>query len=66
MGEVVSHSRVRIQRVRGSMRWTYLPGEWEPGLFGVPLGAAERYRVAPSQHEPHATTLDHAVAATAG
>ena len=66
MGEVVYRSRVRIERVRGPLRRAYLPVEREPVLFGVHSEVAEHYRVDPARHEPHATTLDYLVAATAG
>ena len=66
MSEVVYRSLVRIQRVRGPLRRAYLPAEAEPVLFGVHGAVAEHYRVDPSQHEAHATTLDYVVAAAAG
>lgn len=64
--EVVYRSRVRIERVKGPLRRAYLPVEPEPVLFGVHSEIAEHYGVDPNVHEPHATTLDYLVAATAG
>jgi len=37
-----------------------------PVKFGVHSEIAEHYGVDPQVHEPHATTLDYVVAATAG
>jgi len=64
--QVVYTSRVRIERVKGPLRRAYLPQESEPVLFGVHSEVAEHYKVDPNIHEPHATTLDYVVAATAG
>ena len=54
---VVYRSRVRIERVRGSLRRAYLPAEQEPTLFGVHSEIAQHYGVDPTIHTPHATTL---------
>jgi hypothetical protein len=62
----VYRSQVRIERVRGPLRRAYLPAEEEPVLFGVHGAVAEHYKVDPSQHDAHATTLDYVVAAAAG
>jgi len=59
-------SRVRIERVKGSLRRAYLPSQREPVLFGVHDEVAEHYKAAPGSFEPHATTLDYVVAAAAG
>ena len=64
--QVVYTSRVRIERVKGPLRRAYLPQEAEPVLFGVHSEIAEHYGVTPDISEPHATTLDYVVAATAG
>jgi len=58
-------SRVRIERVKGSLRRAFLPAEPEPVLFGVHDEVAAHYK-APPGFEPHATTLDYVVAAAAG
>jgi hypothetical protein len=66
MGEVRYVSRVRIERVKGSLRRAYLPAERDPVRFGVHDEVAEHYRATPGAFEPHATTLDYVVAAAAG
>ena len=64
--EVVYTSTVRIERVKGPLRRAYVPQEDEPTFFGVHSEVAQHYGVDPEIHEPHATTLDYVVAATAG
>jgi hypothetical protein len=63
---VVYTSNVRIERVGGPLRRAYLPVEQEPILFGMHSEIAEHYKYDMAVHEPHATTLDYVVAATAG
>ncbi|MHB8668931.1 MAG: hypothetical protein ACYC7B_15600 [Burkholderiales bacterium] len=63
---VAYRSRVRIERVKGPIRRAYLPAESEPVTFGVHSEVAAHYGVKPENSEPHATTLDYLVAATAG
>ena len=63
---VVYVSNSRIDRIRGPFRKAYLPQVLEPVLFGVHSEVAEHYGVKPDDYEPHATTLDYIVAATAG
>lgn len=64
--DVVYTSDVRIERVKGPLRRAYLPAEDEHVLFGVHSEIAEHYGVDQNVHEPHATTIDYVVAATAG
>jgi hypothetical protein len=64
--QVVYTSYVRIERVKGPLRRAYLPQEDAPVRFGVHSEVAEHYGVDLNVHEPHATTLDYVVAATAG
>lgn len=59
-------SKVRIERVKGSLRRAYLPAKREPVLFGVHDEVAEHYQATPGAYEPHSTTLDYVVAAAAG
>ncbi|TMC31764.1 MAG: hypothetical protein E6I84_01950 [Chloroflexi bacterium] len=59
-------SRVRIERVKGSLRRAYLPAQREPVIFGVHDEVAEHYQATPGTFEPHTTTLDYVVAAAAG
>ena len=66
MAEVAYRSQVRIERVKGPLRKAYLPATPEPILFGVHGAVARHYRVSEDVVEPHATTLDHVVAAAAG
>ncbi len=66
MSHVVYRSEVRTERVKGPLRRAYLPAEQQPVLFGVHGAIAEHYKVPPAVLEPHATTLDYIVAATAG
>jgi hypothetical protein len=66
MSDVVYRSHVRIERVKGSVRRAYLPEENQPVIFGVHGAVAEHYKVPKAVLEPHATTLDYVVAATAG
>ena len=63
---VVYRSRVRVERVKGSLRRAFLPAEPAPVLFGVHSAIAEHYGADPATLEPHAATLDYLVAATAG
>lgn len=64
--DIVYESNVRIERVKGPFRRAYLPVEHEPIAFGVHSEIAEHYGVDKQVHEPHATTIDYLVAATAG
>jgi hypothetical protein len=62
----VYRSVIRIERVKGPLRRAYLPVDQAPVLFGLHSEVAEHYGVDTTIHEPHATTLDYLVAATAG
>lgn len=66
MGEVKYRSQVKIERVKGTIRRAYLPGESQPVIFGVHGAIAEHYKVPPDVLEPHASTLDYVIAATGG
>jgi hypothetical protein len=66
MGEVKYVSRVRIERIRGSLRRAQIPGEDEPVYFGVHHEVAEHYGVAAPGDAERATTLDYIVAAAGG
>lgn len=63
---VVYRSRVRVERVKGSLRRAFLPAEPAPVLFGVHSEIAAHYGVDPKVLQPHAATLDYLVAGTAG
>jgi hypothetical protein len=64
--QVAYTSHVRIERIKGPVRRAWLPAETAPVIFGVHGAVAEHYKVPPDILEPHATTLDYIVAATAG
>ena len=64
--QVVYVSNSRIERLRGPLRRAYLPARDDPVLFGVHSEVAEHYGVDPDVHDPHTTTIDYVVAATAG
>src|SRR5438874_12748525 len=66
MGEVAYRSEVRVERVKGPLRRAYLPAEKEPVLFSTHGPVAAHYKAQPGTYEPHATTLDYVVAASAG
>lgn len=63
---VVYRSQVRIERVKGPLRRAYLPAAEAPVHFGLHSEIAEHYGLDPAVHEPHTTTIDYLVAATAG
>ena len=67
MSSVVYTSRVHIERQKGPLRIAQLPGEIEPVVFSVHGAIAEHYKMDPkSLTDPHASTIDYVIAATAG
>jgi len=64
--QVVYVSKSRIERIRGPLRRAHLPARDEPVFFGVHSEVAEHYSIDPDVHDPHTTTIDYVVAATAG
>jgi hypothetical protein len=67
MSDVVYVSKSRIERKAGPLRIAYLPGESQPVAFSVHGAIAEHYKVDPGKlKEPHSSTLDYVIAATAG
>jgi len=66
MAEIAYRSQVRVERVKGSLRYAYLPVEKEPVKFATHGAVAKHYGAKEGQYEPHATTLDYVVAAAAG
>lgn len=66
MSEVVYRSKSVIERVSGPLRRAHVPGETQPVTFGVHGEIAQHYGRAPGSFDPHATTIDYVVAATAG
>jgi hypothetical protein len=67
MSDVVYTSKVRIERKAGPLRIAYLPGEAQPVAFSVHGAIAVHYKMDPAKlGESHASTIDYAIAATAG
>lgn len=67
MSQVIYTSKVFIERKGGPIRIAQLPGEPQPVVFSVHGAIAEHYKVNPAFIvEPHASTLDYVIAATAG
>jgi hypothetical protein len=67
VAEVAYISKARIERKVGPVRIAYLPGEPQPVVFSVHGAIAEHYKVDPAKlTEPHASTIDYVIAATAG
>ncbi len=66
MSDVVYRPVIRIERFEGSVRKAQLPAEAAPTIFGTHGEVAAHYGRAPGTFEPHATTLDHVIAATGG
>lgn len=66
MAEIAYRSQVRVERLKGPIRKAYLPAEDAPVYFGTHGLVARHYKVRPEDNQPHATTLDYIVAATAG
>lgn len=63
--EVVYVSNVRVERIKGPLRRTFIPAENDPIYFSVHSEIAEHYGVDMNVVEPHTTTLDMVVASTA-
>jgi hypothetical protein len=66
MAETVYRSEITLERLENGIRRAKLPGEGAPVQFGVHGAIAEHYGRAPGSYDPHATTIDYLVAATAG
>lgn len=67
MSDVVYTSKSRIERKAGPVRVAHLPGEEKPVTFSVHGAIAEHYKVDPAKiGEPHTSTIDYVIAATAG
>ena len=66
MSEVAYRSQVRVERVKGPLRRAFLPVDEQPVLFSTHGEIAAHYNAKPGTFEPHATTIDYLVAATAG
>ncbi len=66
MADIAYRSKVRVERIKGSLRHATLPETPEKVVFGTHGAVAEHYKAKPGQYEPHATTIDYLVAAAAG
>lgn len=66
MGELAYVSQVRVERLGGSLRAAYLPGEQEPIVYGMHGAVAEHYGAQPGAEPSHASTIDHVVGAALG
>lgn len=67
MSDVVYVSKARIERKQGPIRIAHLPGEAQPVIFSVHGAIAEHYKMDPTKlTESHSSTIDYAIAATAG
>ena len=56
-----------IERGAGGVRTAHIPAEPNPVKFGVHGAIAKHYGLDPAAvKEPHATTIDYVIAATAG
>lgn len=67
MSDVVYVSKSTIERRQGPLRIAHLPGEPQSVFFSVHGAIAKHYKIDPAKlPESHATTIDYAIAATAG
>ena len=66
MADVAYRSKIRIERIKGSLRHAFLPEEPQPVKFATHGAVAAHYGAKPGTYEPHATTIDYLVAAAAG
>lgn len=66
MIEPVYVSKVRVLRVKDSLRRAELPGRREPIWFGVHGGIAEHYGISQEEREATTATLDYLVASAVG
>ena len=67
MPDIAYTSHVRIERKVGPLRLAWVPGESQPVAFSVHGAIAAHYEIDPAMlTESHASTIDYAVAATAG
>lgn len=67
MSDVVYISKSVVERRQGPLRVAHLPGESHPVIFTVHGAIAKHYKVDPaSLKEPHSSTIDYVIAATAG
>ncbi len=63
--DVVYVSNVRVERIKGPLRRTYVPVEKDPIYFSLHSEIAQHYGVDTEAIEAHVTTLDMVVASAA-
>lgn len=63
---MIDRSRARVSLAPQRVKHVTVSIEAEPVLMGMHGAVAEHYRIPADQLEPHATTLDYIVGATAG
>ncbi len=67
MADVVYVSKAQIVSKAGPVRIANLPCEKDPVTFSVHGAIAEHYKMDPAKlGEPHTSTIDYVIAATAG
>jgi hypothetical protein len=66
VSDVVYRTEIPLTRVKGPLRLAQLPAETEPVRFGTHGPIARHYGIKGDVPEPHATTIDYVIAATAG
>lgn len=66
MSDVVYTANIKIERVRGPLRYATLPGEDDPVVFSLHSAIAEHYGFPQDHPDTHATTIDYLVAAAGG
>ena len=64
--DIAYTSKSKIVRIKGPHRHAYIPQVKGHVDFGVHSEIAEHYGVDTNIHNPHATTIDYLIAATAG
>ena len=67
MSNLVYVSKSHIERRDGPLRIAQLPGESKSVIFSVHGAIAEHYKIdAAKLKEPHSSTIDYVISATAG
>ena len=66
MPDVAYTANIKLERIKGPLRFAYMPAEKDAVKFGVHGAIAEHYGVSPEVSEPHATTIDYVIAAAGG
>ena len=64
MAKLIHTSRIRLEKIKGSIRHAYVENFKEPIRFGVHGGSKHFYGIEPEEEMP--ATLDHMIAAVGG